>query len=63
MVDAKTISVTDLKDGNYILLYDEKLQYTSAVTINSKRHHIKNNLHGTVNFCPLVYKTLIPNIG
>jgi len=53
----KQLAVTDLKDGNYIPLVDEKLQYTSPVSINSNRHRIKNNLPGTVNFCPLVYKT------
>ncbi len=53
----KKLSAPDLKDGNYIPLVDEKLQYASPVRINSNRHRIKNNLPGTVNFCPLVYKT------
>lgn len=53
----KKLSVTDLKDGNYVPLIDAKLQYASQVSINSNRHRIKNNLPGTVNFCPLVYKT------
>ncbi len=53
----KQLSVSDLKDGNYVPLIDEKLQYASPVSTNSSRHRIKNNLPGTVNFCPLVRKT------
>ncbi len=54
----KQLSVKDLKEGNYVPLIDDKIHYTSAVSINSSRHRIKNNLPGTVNFCPLVFKTL-----
>ena len=53
----KQLSVKDLKEGNYVSLVDEKLQYASLVTTNSPRHRIKNNLPGTVNFCPLIFKT------
>ncbi|MDR3626950.1 MAG: Fic family protein [Ignavibacteriaceae bacterium] len=53
----KQLSINDLKEGNYVSLVDDKIQYTSAVSLNSSRHRIKNNLPGTVNFCPLVYKT------
>ncbi|HSL88054.1 MAG TPA: Fic family protein [Ignavibacteriaceae bacterium] len=53
----KQLSVNDLKEGNYVLLVDEKLQYASPLSINSTRHRIKNNLPGTVNFCPLIFKT------
>ena len=53
----RKLSVSDLKEGNYIPLIDEKLQYASQVSLNSIRHRIKNNLPGTFNFCPLVYKT------
>jgi len=53
------IDVPDLKDGNYVLLIDEKLQYGSTIYINSSRHRIKNNLPGTINFCPLVFKTTV----
>ncbi len=53
----KLLSVDDLKEGNYIPLVDEKLQYVSPVSINSSRHRIKNNLPGTVDFCPLIFKT------
>ncbi len=53
----KILSVTDLKEGNYVSLVDEKIQYASLVSTNSSRHRIKNNLPGTVNFCPLIFKT------
>ncbi|MEI6576240.1 MAG: Fic family protein [Bacteroidota bacterium] len=52
-----TIEVPDLKEGNYKMLIDENLQYASSVSINSSRHRIKNNLPGTVNFCPLINRT------
>ncbi len=55
----KTLSVPDLKDGNYIPLMEEKLQYCTNVPIKSLRHRIKNNLPGTVNFCPLIHRTSI----
>ena len=53
----KQLFLTDLKEGNYVPLVDDKLQYSSPVSINSTRHRIKNNLPGTVNFCPLIFKT------
>ena len=53
----KHLSIPDLKIKNFIPLIDETLQYASPVSINSSRHRIKNNLPGTVNFCPLAYKT------
>lgn len=53
----KTLNVPDLKEGNYIFLVNEELQYASSVSSNSNRHRIKNNLPGTVDFCPLVHKT------
>ena len=51
------LPVPDLKIKNFIPLVNEKIQYASPVSINSNRHRIKNNLPGTVNFCPLVYRT------
>lgn len=51
------LPIPDLSIKNLVPLIDEKLQYASQVSINSSRHRIKNNLPGTVNFCPLVYKT------
>jgi hypothetical protein len=53
----RLLSVPDLKEGNYISLLDEDQQYASPKSSNSKRHRIKNNLPGNVNFCPLIHKT------
>lgn len=58
MVNAKTVAIPDLKEGNYIALVDETLQYANTISINSSRHRVKNNLPGTVNFCPLIHKTI-----
>ncbi|HPF92721.1 MAG TPA: Fic family protein [Tenuifilaceae bacterium] len=57
MVTPKATRYTDLKEGNYVLLIDEKLQYGNSSSVNSSRHRIRNNLTGTVNFCPLIFKT------
>lgn len=51
------LNVPDLKEGNYVPLVDEKLQYGTSKGINSNRHRILNNLPGTIDFCPLVSKT------
>ena len=53
----KKLDVADLKEGNYVPLVDGKLQYAIIKGINSSRHRIQNNLPGTVNFCPLIFKT------
>jgi hypothetical protein len=54
---SKKLPILDLDKGNFVLLIDEDLQYASIVTINSTRHRVKNNLPGTVDFCPLIKKT------
>ena len=53
----KHLDIPDLKEGNYVPLVDEELQYASSVSIKSSRHRINNNLAGTINFCPLIFKT------
>ncbi|HCY74419.1 MAG TPA: cell filamentation protein Fic [Ignavibacteriales bacterium] len=53
----KQLPIPDLTIKNFVPLIDDKIQYASPVSINSNRHRIKNNLPGTVNFCPLIYKT------
>lgn len=50
------LDIPDLKTGNLVSIIDEKLQYAIPGT-RSPRHKIINNLPGTVDFCPLVYKT------
>jgi hypothetical protein len=53
----KQLNLSDVKDAKYFPLIDEKLQYACSKAINSGRHRIKNNLPGTINFCPLIHKT------
>jgi hypothetical protein len=50
------LDIPDLKEGNYVSLLDE-LQYAGSTSVNSLRHRIRNNLPGTVNFCPLIFRT------
>ncbi len=51
------LDIPDLKEGNYVPLVDEKLQYATSKGINSNRHRILNNLLGNIDFCPLINKT------
>ncbi|WP_456437563.1 Fic family protein [Psychroserpens sp.] len=46
----------DLKKRKYIPLLDESMQYAIKGT-ESVRQKIINNLPGTVDFCPLIFKT------
>jgi hypothetical protein len=50
------LDISDLKQGNFITLIDEKKQYAIQGK-RSSRHRIINNLPGTPNFCPLIFKT------
>lgn len=54
----KQLSIHDLKQGNYITLLSDKLQYSLPNPSKSQRHRILNNLPGTVDFCPLIHKTV-----
>lgn len=51
------LPISDLTFKNFIPVIDETLQYASGKDINSPRHRIRNNLPGTINFCPLIDKT------
>ncbi len=51
------LPIADLTFKNFVPLLDEKLQYANNVSINSSRHRIRNNLPGTINFCPLIRRT------
>lgn len=53
----RKIDVPNLDKGKFVQLIDDDLQYSSPISINSSRHRIKNNLPGTVDFCPLIAKT------
>ena len=50
------LDIQDMALKNFVPLVDEKLQYAIEGT-RSKRHRIINNLPGTPNFCPLIFKT------
>ncbi|WP_310378294.1 Fic family protein [Flavobacterium sp.] len=53
----KKLSIPDLSTGNFVSLLDENLQFALSIPVNSSRHRIKNNLPGTVGFCPLIFRT------
>jgi Fic family protein len=50
------LDIPDLSTGNYVPLLDEKVQYAITGT-KSSRHRITNNLPGTNEFCPLIFRT------
>ncbi|MFY7666222.1 Fic family protein [Flavobacterium sp.] len=51
------LDIPDLTQGNFVNLLDEEMQYAAGTPIKSSRHRINNNLPGTVDFCPLIFKT------
>lgn len=50
------LDIPDLKRGNFVQLIDEEIQF-AVEGKRSSRHRILNNLPGTPEFCPLIYKT------
>ena len=52
----KQLDIPDLDRGNFVPLIDEEIQY-AVEGKRSSRHRILNNLPGTPEFCPLIYKT------
>lgn len=52
----RQLNLPDAAAGAYVQVLDPKLQYDAA-SVNSRRHRVKNNLPGTVDFCPLVFRT------
>jgi len=55
LLDTK-LDILNLKQGNFVPLIDENLQFAVSGQ-RSSRHRIINNLPGTLGFCPLIYKT------
>ncbi|MBI1838209.1 MAG: Fic family protein [Flavobacteriia bacterium] len=51
------LPISDLKIGNYVSAIDTKTQYALERGVKSSRHRIINNLPGTVDFCPLIFKS------
>jgi len=52
----KKLNLPDLTIKDAVPLIDEKIQY-AIKGVSSPRHRIINNLPGTVDFCPLIFKT------
>lgn len=50
------LSIPNLKSGNFVRLIDDNIQY-SVEGSNVSRQRIINNLPGTSDFCPLIFKT------
>ncbi len=50
------LDIEDAKQGNFVALINDKLQYSGAAR-ESKRHRVRNNLPGTREFCPLIRRT------
>ncbi len=50
------LDIPDITTRDYYDLLDPKLQYPGPVR-KSRRHGIRNNLPGTVRFCPLIRRT------
>jgi hypothetical protein len=50
------LALPDAKTGNLVDVIDTTLQYPGSSRI-SKRHHVRNNLPGVPDFCPMIRKT------
>ena len=50
------LDIPDLDRGNFVPLIDEEIQF-AVEGKRSSRHRILNNMPGTPEFCPLIYKT------
>ncbi|MBW8310290.1 MAG: Fic family protein [Candidatus Paracaedibacteraceae bacterium] len=54
----KSLNLSNVTTGNYTDALDTELQY-GILGEKSPRHRVNNNLPGTKEFCPLVFKTKI----
>ncbi len=52
----RRLDLPDASRGNYFSALDEDQQY-GAAPVRSSRHRINDNLPGTPEFCPLVFRT------
>lgn len=50
------LNLPDAKTGNYVDALDPDMQYTGPEE-RSRRHRVRNNLPGTVDFCPFIRRT------
>ena len=51
-----TLNLEDATRGSYVPIVDPHQQYATDGA-NVKRHRVKNNLPGTPDFCPMVFRT------
>lgn len=56
LLEKELTTIPDLSKKSYVDAIDTNLQYGIKGT-NSPRHMVRNNLPGTVKFCPLIRKT------
>src|SRR5262245_5128697 len=54
----KCLDLPDAESGSYALVVDPEQQYGGPADL-SPRHRVKNNLPGTPEFCPLVFRTTV----
>ncbi len=52
----ETLPLPDVTRGSYVPALDEAQQWPGTESL-SPRHRVKNNLPGTPDFCPLVFRT------
>lgn len=52
----KELNLRDAKTGSYVDVVDTKQQWAGS-GVTSSRHRVRNNLPGTRDFCPLVFRT------
>ena len=50
------LDIPDIQRSSYVSALDEKKQFAVA-GVNSPRHRVRNNLPGTPEFCPVIFKT------
>lgn len=50
------LDIEDATTGNFVPLINSQLQYEGKSFL-SRRHRVRNNLPGTLSFCPLIRKT------
>jgi hypothetical protein len=51
-----TLNLEDATRGSYVPVVDPYQQYATP-GVNETRHRVKNNLPGTPDFCPMVFRT------
>jgi len=53
----KTLDLPPADKGSYVQAIDTDQQYATSGGRNSARHRVRDNLPGTPEFCPLVFRT------